>query len=200
MPSPIGHALAGVAAAWAVDLIPGDRAWRTILGGTWYQRAGGGLTLACAALGAAPDLDLAFIEHRTITHSIGAVCFVTLFAAALAANARRPIARVALMCGAAYGSHLLLDWLGTDRYPPLGLQLMWPINKAWYISGVDLFRQTARQRIFTHGPMMVNVRAIAQEIGILGPTVIVLWLVRVRALATADTPRRSVSATSPPRA
>jgi membrane-bound metal-dependent hydrolase YbcI (DUF457 family) len=184
MPSPIGHALAGVAAAWAVDLIPGDRAWRTVSDtGTWYQRAGGGLTLACAALGAAPDLDLAFIEHRTVTHSIGAVCFVALFAAALAANARRPIGRVTLMCAAAYGSHLLLDWLGTDRYPPLGLQLLWPISKEWYISGVDLFRQTARQRIFTRGPLMVNVRAIAQEIAILGPAVVALWLVRVKALA-----------------
>ncbi len=184
MPSPIGHALAGIAAAWTVDLIPGDRAWRTVPGtGTSYQRAGGGLTLTCAALGAAPDLDLAFITHRTVTHSIGAVCFVALFAAALAANARRPIARVALMCAAAYGSHLLLDWLGTDRYPPLGIQLMWPINHEWYISGVDLFRQTARQRVFTHGPLMVNVRAIVQEVAILGPIVVVLWLVRVKALA-----------------
>src|SRR5438046_3190622 len=142
MPSPIGHALAGVAAAWAVDLIPGNRAWRTAPDDrSWYERAGGGLTVACAFLGAAPDVDLAFIEHRTVTHSIGAVCFVAVFAAALAANARRPVARVALMCAAAYGSHLLLDWLGTDRYPPLGLQLLWPINKEWYISGVDLFRQ-----------------------------------------------------------
>jgi hypothetical protein len=87
------------------------------------------------------------------------------------------------MCAAAYGSHLLLDWLGVDRYPPLGLQLLWPINHEWYISGVDLFRQTARQRIFTRGPMLVNVRAILQEIAILAPVVVALWLVRVKALA-----------------
>ena len=71
---------------------------------------------------------------------------------------RRPIARVAAMCAAAYGSHLLLDWLGADRYPPLGLQMLWPISKAWYISGVDLFRQTARQRIFTHGLFFLQKR------------------------------------------
>ena len=54
MPSPIGHALAGVAVAWTADLIPGDRAWRTAPDrSTWYQRAGGDLTLACAVLGAA---------------------------------------------------------------------------------------------------------------------------------------------------
>jgi len=184
VPSPIGHALAGIAVAWTADLIPGDRAWRTAPETSpWYLRAGDGLTLLCAGLGAAPDLDLAFVAHRTVTHSIGAVFFVGLFAAALAANARRPIARVALMCAAAYGSHLFLDWLGTDFYPPRGIQMLWPINQEWYISGIDVFRQTARLRIFTHGPMMTNIRAILQEIAILGPTVVAVWLVRVKALA-----------------
>jgi membrane-bound metal-dependent hydrolase YbcI (DUF457 family) len=185
MPSPIGHALAGIAVAWTADLIPGDRAWRTASeAAPWYLRAGNGLTLLCAGLGAAPDLDLAFAgAHRTLTHSIGAVIVVGLCAAALAASARRPVARIALMCAAAYGSHLLLDWLGTDNYPPRGLQLMWPINHEWYISGIDVFRQTARLRIFTRGPMLTNVRAILQEIAILGPTVAALWLVRVKALS-----------------
>lgn len=184
MPSPIGHALAGAAVAWTADLVPGNRAWRTGPGtATWYQRAGGDLTLLCAGLGAAPDLDLAFIAHRTVTHSLFAMLFVGLFAAALAANARRPIARVALMCAAAYGSHLLLDWLGTDYYPPRGIQLMWPLNQEWYISGLDVFRQTARLRIFTRGPMMTNLRAVLQEIAILGPAAVAIWLVRVKALA-----------------
>ena len=185
MPSPIGHALAGVAIAWTADLIPGDRAWRAVPGtGTWYRRAGGGLTLLCAGLGAAPDLDLAFAgTHRTVTHSLVAALVVGLFAAALAATAKRPIVRIALTCAAAYGSHLLLDWLGADYYPPRGIQLLWPISQEWYISGIDVFRQTARLRVFTRGPMMTNVRAILQELAILGPTVVALWLVRVKALA-----------------
>jgi membrane-bound metal-dependent hydrolase YbcI (DUF457 family) len=184
MPSPIGHALAGIAVAWGADLVPGDRAWRTAAAAApWYLRAGNGLTLLCAGLGAAPDLDLAFTEHRTVTHSLGAVVLVGLVAAVLAANARRPITRVALMCAAAYGSHLLLDWLGADYYPPRGLQLMWPINREWYISGIDLFPQTARLRLFTHGPMRTNLHAIFQEIAILGPTVVAIWPLRVRALA-----------------
>jgi membrane-bound metal-dependent hydrolase YbcI (DUF457 family) len=184
MPSPIGHALAGIAVAWSADLIPGDRTWRTASrGAPWYRRAGDGLTLLCAGLGAAPDLDLSFAAHRTMTHSIAAVVVVGLVSAALAANGRRPVARLALMCAAAYGSHLLLDWLGTDNYPPRGIQLMWPFNREWYISDLDVFRQTARLRIFTHGPMMTNVRAVLQEIGILGPIVAAVWLVRVKALA-----------------
>ena len=69
MPSPIGHALAGVAAAWTVDLIPGDRAWRTApASASWYRRAGDGLTLRCAALGAAPDLDLV-VRHASHRHA-----------------------------------------------------------------------------------------------------------------------------------
>ena len=194
MPSPIGHALAGIAVAWTADLIPGDRAWRTVPDtATWYQRAGGGLTVLCAGLGAAPDLDLAFVAHRTVTHSVFAMLFVGLFAAALAATAGRPVARISLMCAAAYGSHLLLDWLGTDYYPPRGIQLMWPLNQEWYISGIDVFRQTARLRIFTRGPMMTNLRAILQEIAILGPTVVAIWLIRVKALAglAPQMPRRN---------
>ena len=184
MPSPIGHALAGIAVAWTADLLPGDRLWRTAPEtAPWYRRAGDGLTLLCAGLGAAPDLDLAFVTHRTVTHSIGAVLLVGLMAAALAANARRPIARVALMCAAAYGSHLLLDWLGTDSYPPLGIQALWPINGEWYISGLDVFRQAARAHILTPPVVMTNVRAIGQELAMLGPLVVALWLVRVKALA-----------------
>jgi membrane-bound metal-dependent hydrolase YbcI (DUF457 family) len=193
MPSPIGHALAGVAVAWTADLVPGGRAWRAARAPVgWYQRAGGGLTLICAGLGAAPDLDLAFTAHRTATHSLSAVMAVAVVAAAIAAGAGRPIARVTVMCAAAYGSHLLLDWLGADFYPPRGLQLLWPFNHEWYISGLDLFRQTARLRIFTRGPMLTNVRAILQELAILLPVLAVLWLVRVKALAglAAETPRR----------
>src|SRR6185503_3929636 len=37
MPSPIGHALAGLAAAWAVDLIPGHRGRRAAAGGAHHD-------------------------------------------------------------------------------------------------------------------------------------------------------------------
>ena len=184
MPSPIGHALAGIAVAWAADLVPGDRAWRTAPdGASWYLRAGDGLTFACAALGAAPDLDLLFVAHRTVTHSIGAVLFVGLFCAALAANAHRPIARVGLMCAAAYASHLFLDWLGTDATPPHGIVALWPLSREWFISGTDVFRQTERREVWTSATMLKNLRAIVQEIAILGPTAAAVWLVRVKTLA-----------------
>jgi membrane-bound metal-dependent hydrolase YbcI (DUF457 family) len=184
MPSPIGHALAGLAAAWAVDLVPGNRAWRTApRPASWFHRAGDGLTLTCVALGAAADLDHLFVAHRTVTHSVGAVAIVGLVAAALAAYAQRPIARITVMCATAYATHLLLDWLGGDEYPPRGLQLLWPFSHDWLISNLDLFRQTARQELLTPPIILKNLRAIVQEVAILGPVVIALWLVRVKALA-----------------
>ena len=180
--------LAGVATAWAADLVPGRRTWRTAPStASWYERAGNGLTLACGVLAAAPDIDILFLSHfnghRTITHSIGAVFFVGLFAAAMAAKSRRPIARVALMCAAAYGTHLLLDWLGADNFPPRGLQALWPFTREWYISDLDVFRQTARRHIASGPIMRQNALAIVQEIAVLLPIAVGLWLVRVKALA-----------------
>jgi membrane-bound metal-dependent hydrolase YbcI (DUF457 family) len=173
-----------MAVAWTADLIPGDRAWRTAPeAASWFLRAGDGLTLACAALGAAPDLDLLFIAHRTVTHSLSAALFVGLFCAALAANGRRPVARIGLMCAAAYGSHVFLDWLAADTNPPPGIQALWPLSREWFISGTDVFRQTERRAIWTSASMLKNLGAIVQEVAILGPTVVALWSVRVRALA-----------------
>ena len=184
MPSPIGHAMAGIAAAWTADLVPGQRAWRAAPeSASWFLRAGNGVTLVCAGLGAAADLDLLFGGHRTVTHSLAAVVFVWVFSTALAANAGRPIVRVGLMCTAAYATHLLLDWMGVDRFPPLGIQLLWPWNHEWYISGADVFRQTARIHMLTAPMMLQNLKAIAQELAILGPILVALWLVRVKALA-----------------
>jgi LexA-binding, inner membrane-associated putative hydrolase len=149
MPSPIGHSLAGLAVAWVADLVPGDRVWRAEPAtASWYRRAGNGLSATCAMLAAAPDLDLLFKSHRTYTHSLGAVIVVGLLAALASVALRRVgpshATRITLMCAAAYASHLLLDWLGVDLYPPLGLQALWPFDSGWYISGLDLFRQTRR--------------------------------------------------------
>jgi len=197
MPSPIGHALAGITAAWTADLVPGDRAWRTgPASASWYKRAGNGLTLACGVLGAAPDLDLLFDAHRTVTHSVAAVAFVALVAAAMAARADRPVTRVAAMCAAAYATHLLLDWLGMDTYPPRGIQALWPFSHNWHISDTDLFRETARQRVFSAPSIIKNLQAIVQELAILGPVAVAVWLVRVKALSglSSDVTRRDQSA------
>ncbi len=183
MPSPIGHALGGLAAAWAADLVPGDRAWR---------RHDSQLTILCGALGVAPDLDLIVGGHRTATHSIGAVVMVAAGAGVIAAWTRRPVMRVALMCAAAYATHLVLDWLAVDPSAPYGIQAFWPFSDHWYISGVDLFLATERRMLISSRSLAVNAAAVAREVIVLGPVTLALWLIRVKAVTgfSAEVPRR----------
>jgi inner membrane protein len=182
MPSPIGHALSGVAIAWTASLAErGDAAGRTV-SDRWLP--------VYAALAAAPDLDLLVHgAHRTATHSVTAMLVVTILAAVVTGQvtslrasrfggqARR---RVALLCGISYGSHLLLDWLAADNYPPRGIQMFWPFSGRWFISDVDLFRQTARQEFLTAPIIRQNLLAVAQECLILLPILALIWWARRR--------------------
>ena len=188
MPTSIGHALAGAAAAWGADLVPGRRAWRTAPPGvSWYRRAGNGLTAVCTVLAVLPDADLLFHTHRSYSHSIGAVAVVGMCAAAVAALRDRPIGRVAAMCAAAYATHLLLDWLSVDVVPPRGIQALWPFTSQWYISEWNLFRQTERRGFLSLPTIWMNTQAGLQEVVILVPIAVAIWLVRVKALARPAT-------------
>jgi inner membrane protein len=165
MPSPIGHALTGVAIAWT-DRLPETPSDRRLL-------------VICLVLAAAPDLDLLVPgAHRTATHSLAAMVLVTIVAAAVTGEVTRW--RTALLCGLSYGSHLLLDWLAADNYPPRGIQLWWPFSHRWFISDLDLFRQTARQQFLTPPIIRQNLVAVAQEVVILLPVLAVIWWARAR--------------------
>jgi inner membrane protein len=174
MPSPIGHAVAGATVAWAADALApaGRRA---------PSRPFGPLTIAAVAAATAPDLDLAFHVHRTVTHSVAATAIVGAIAAIVAARTRAPILHVALVCAAAHASHLLLDWLAIDNYPPYGLQALWPFSHDFYISGLGVFRQTQRREVFGAVAMRANTLAIAREIAILGPIALIAWWGSARA-------------------
>jgi inner membrane protein len=173
MPSPIGHVLGGVAVVWAADLVE-------------RRPSSDRLILAGALLAAAPDLDLLWPgAHRTATHSLTAVVIVMIIAAAVTGRVTRW--RTTVVCGAAYASHLLLDWLGADNFPPRGIQLWWPFSDAWYISDWDLFRQTARQHFLSLPIIRQNLLAVCQELAILVPLLVAIRLVRVKALAGLST-------------
>jgi membrane-bound metal-dependent hydrolase YbcI (DUF457 family) len=188
MPSSLGHAFAGIAAVWAIDLIPGAPEDRTgPPAASFFQRAGGGLTLLCAGLATVPDADLFFGVHRTWSHSLFAAALVTIVAAAVTGQVTRlprgQVARIALMCGAAYASHLLLDWLAIDRHPPAGLQLGWPFSERWFISGLDFFPQIERQEMWSARAMRINLNAFAWETAALLPVLWGLWSIRVKTVA-----------------
>ena len=67
--------------------------------------------------------------------------------------------------------------------PPYGIQALWPFSDAWYISPWIVFRQIERARLLSAATLRLNALAVAQEIAVLAPILIVIWLVRVKALA-----------------
>ncbi len=164
MPSPLGHALAGAAIGWALG--SGRRAsfspspWPI-----WTTGAAFGL------LAVLPDLDLLWPgAHRGPSHSVGAACLVG--AAALAAT--RDI-RLALVAACAFGSHALLDWLGTDSSPPIGLMALWPFSRDYYESGLHFFAAISR-RYWLPGFWRQNIQAVAWELAVLLPIALAaLW-------------------------
>ena len=163
MPSPLGHALAGMAAGWAVArpaTVPG-RPWHA---GSELRWTG----LAFGILGVLPDIDLLFPTHRGATHSLAAALIVGLAAAALTKRARLGAAS-----GAAYGTHALLDWLGSDTSPPLGIMAWWPFSREYYHSAIDLFDAISR-RYWLPGFWEHNFLAIAREVAILLPLLLLV--------------------------
>lgn len=172
MPSPIGHALAGAAIALSVqpllDRRPGPTC-RTAL-------------ISCVLLATLPDADLLYQPiHRAVTHSVGSTLFVTIIATAVTGwvTGRRTLP-FGLVCGIAWGSHLVLDWLGTDPTPPRGIKALWPFSDAWFVSDLDVFRGTERRQLFTQSSIVYNLKAVAQEIAILAPVTCALALLRRR--------------------
>ena len=121
------------------------------------------------------------IDQRISVGSVGSLLYVV---------------RVALMCGAAYATHVLLDWMAADDTFPYGIRALWPLSSSWYISGWDLFPGTARRHVLSQISLLQNARAIGVELAILLPIAWVVWLVRVKALArfAAEVPGRDHAA------
>jgi hypothetical protein len=155
MPSPVGHALGGIAAGWLVN-------------GRGRQSAIGRAAMLAVA-GIAADFDLLAGWHRGPSHSLVATVLAGAAAWILARRAE-PAARwrLALAVAAAYGSHVLLDWLGSDTRPPIGIPALWPLSRANFESPLHLFPAVSR-RYWLAEFWTYNLRAVAREVLILGP-------------------------------
>jgi membrane-bound metal-dependent hydrolase YbcI (DUF457 family) len=168
MPSPIGHALGGIAAGWLFQPLPAATASPA------RARVG---ALAFAGLGMAADLDLLASVHRGPSHSLGATMIVGLLAWAVL-RGQRGGWQWAIASAAAYGSHVLLDWVSSDTSPPIGLQACWPWSSAYYEAPWEVFLATSRR---VHQPDLFwvpNALAIARELIILVPVVALVYYVR----------------------
>jgi inner membrane protein len=171
MPSPVGHALAGISAGWLVDR-PGTLA-RTIVFGL---------------AGTAADVDLLFGAHSGPTHGLGAAVIVGMLVAVVSSvrlraeatrSAKEGALRFAGAVMAAYASHTLLDWLGTDSSPPIGIMALWPFSSDYYESHLHLFRAISR-RYWLPEFWTSNARALAGELAILLPVIALVFFARRR--------------------
>jgi len=184
MPSPVGHALGGLATAWLFEGIA-DR--RKAL--QFDRRQRHLLLLACAGAAVAPDLDIPFHMHRMYTHSIGAALVV--FAAVWIAGrwsqhragdhdaaSRSQSLFIAVVVSLAYTSHILLDWLGKDSSVPGGLTALWPFSSRYYISGANLFLEVSRRYWKPDEFIYGNLRAAIWEVILLGPIAAIAWKLR----------------------
>jgi inner membrane protein len=175
MPTPIGHVLGGLAAGWLVaGRSTAARAVRAR--SSWWAHARDSRAALFGAIGAAPDIDLLFGTHSTYTHSVGAVA-ATAVAALLWTRGRHP--RLAAACAAAVASHALLDWLGSDTTPPIGVMALWPFTREFYQSPFFLFMAISR-RWWLFGFYRRNVVAALRELVILTPIVALIGAVRAR--------------------
>ena len=180
MPTPLGHALAGVAGGCLALSVAESRRHRP-------ARIADGFTdvmrdrrvVACGLCGALPDIDFVFGLHSGVTHSVGATVVVGLVGAWWGRG-------VPLRCGAAvalsaaYGSHVLLDWLGSDTVAPLGVMALWPFSIDYYLSDQQWFLSVCREyrvaSCWWH-----NLLGITREVLLMGPTAL-LGAVSLRAV------------------
>lgn len=163
MPTPIGHALGGLAVGAAIV----GRAQPP-----WFGIRSSSLLWVWALCGVLPDVDFFVGGHRGVTHTLGAIALVGCGTALLAR--RRPA--LWLAAAASYGTHLLLDWLGADGVDPLGIMALWPFVDTFYLSPYSLFPAVCRQ-FSSVGCRVDLVQAVVWELLLLGPVAaMAVWL------------------------
>lgn len=175
MPSPLGHALAGLTVGLLADQTTSAPSQSRTPA---LQLVATPLVLACGVMAALPDADLLVFDwHRTATHSVTATLLVLILTIVVTGKVTgKPVWRWAVALAAAHATHLLLDWLAIDPRPPSGIQLFWPFSHEFYISGLDIFPGTER-RVFKPGAMLLNARSAMWEVMIMGPiTAAAVWV------------------------
>ncbi len=167
MPSPLGHGLAGL----AVHLLGSED--RAALRDPWRI----GLTVGAALV---PDLDLlgklvdSRNHHGQEFHSIGFALLAAASAALVAFLLRwRTPLRTGLLVGAAWASHVLLDYLNVDTHPPIGILAAWPLSHAYWKAPIPIFMDIGRTLDWT--TVRHNAVAGAWECAVFVPVLLACW-------------------------
>lgn len=167
MPSPVGHAVFGLAlhALTARD-----------------AREAGSLARAGAIVGAAlaPDLDLLLRlvdgrnHHQAESHSIGCAAIAFLFAWGLARSRGAPrAAGWGLAAALGWSSHVVLDFFGRDTHPPIGLMALWPLSSSHFKFPWPVFLDVGRTLDWR--TVWNNAIAVAWEVAVLVPFAGACW-------------------------
>jgi membrane-bound metal-dependent hydrolase YbcI (DUF457 family) len=137
MALPIAHATAGYLVHRAGrGALPEDRGWRR--------------AVVFMVVGILPDLDFLVgfvigqpaLLHRGVSHTVLAAAVVAVAGGAFARwRWRQRFAPAALLFGAAYLSHFVLDFFTMDTRGPGGGRFLWPFSSAYFISPVTIFRE-----------------------------------------------------------
>jgi hypothetical protein len=170
MPSPIGHALAGLT-AHALLARDRDQLW---------SPARASVAVAAAL---SPDLDLLFRfvdgrnHHGNETHGIGFALIVALLAAAVSRlrGWDRPLP-LALLVGASWLTHTLLDYLNRDTNPPIGIMALWPLSSGHFKFPWPIFLDIGRT--LEWATVRNNALAAALEAAVLVPILVSAWRLR----------------------
>ncbi len=141
MALPIAHATAGYLV---------HRAGRGVLAEDRSSLGGWRRAVVFMIVGNLPDMDFLVgfvigrpgLLHRGISHTVlAAAVFAVVAAAVVHWRWRERFAPAALLFGAAYLSHLTLDFFTIDTRPPSGGQFLWPFSAAYYMSPVTFFTE-----------------------------------------------------------
>jgi membrane-bound metal-dependent hydrolase YbcI (DUF457 family) len=181
LPSPLGHALGGFAAGWIIapevpPFLPAEERAQMPL---WKRAARWRRAWLFAAVGLAADVDFIVGQHRSYTHSVGAV--LAVFGLALLVTRRHASDRVrlSLAIAASYASHVLFDWMGADSPAPRGILALWPFTDVHYVSRLDVFPVVSR-KIWTLRAWKLNLIAAVTETAVLGSLAALCWRFRGR--------------------
>jgi membrane-bound metal-dependent hydrolase YbcI (DUF457 family) len=177
----VGHFIGGVAAGWLVAGAPDAATKSRTRTRTWWREG-----LFFGILGALPDFDLIAGQHRGPSHSLTAAVIVGLVVCAVQASrqrtgavrARADAAFLGAASAAAYASHVLLDWLGTDTSYPIGIMALWPFSHRHYESAVHLFLSTSRRYDAGWPFVEQNLMALTRELIVLVPVLVLVAFAR----------------------
>ena len=133
MATPVGHSLAGYLVSGWSDGTRGPHKVRWLL--------------LYVCLANAADLDFLpgillgrpSLYHQGVSHSLGFALVVSLAVAGVCRLRGKSFAAIFALSCAAYVSHLVIDFFGSDTRPPYGIPIFWPLSGEYFISPIPVF-------------------------------------------------------------